>query len=239
MESSSRNPAPRTGKLLIVGLAVLGGTFFGLLQYSKRLVRQDTSAKSSVIVLPSKVFGTADKIFLTDAVPASLSTLLHQVPGLDTRTPPESFGNEHLQDNLAGTANEFHASTIVTSTVTAEGTDLTINVQLLNPQSGAILWSRQCAGQLRDYNELLRQAAEGVGHALQPEAPRVSAPTGLAATSEAELANREGEYYFDRYNKFHESADSNEALKAFRLAFALDPALASAAARISLLSPGT
>ncbi|HJZ10509.1 MAG TPA: serine/threonine-protein kinase, partial [Acidobacteriota bacterium] len=48
------------------------------------------SGISSIVALPCKVYGASDVSYLTDAVPSTLSTLLGQVAGLETKMPPSS-----------------------------------------------------------------------------------------------------------------------------------------------------
>ena len=82
------------------------------------------------------------------------------------------------------------------------------------------------------YNELARQAADGIRIALRPAALPV--PTANVS-SEAELALREGDYFSNRLNNLHHPPDFEASLAAFKRALKVDPSLAVAKAEIATL----
>jgi tetratricopeptide (TPR) repeat protein len=194
--------------------------------------RPTSTAAPSVLALPCKVYGAPEVAFLTDAVPATLSTLLGQIEGVETRVPPTSTEVEKLGGDRSRLADAYRVTTLVVTSLVAEHERFSFNVQLVDPESGRVRWSREYEGSRDQYTELVHRAAEGIRSALRPAAPPV--PT-TGVPSEAELAFRQGKYFLDRYNNLHVAADFETAKTAFERALALDPSLANAAAEIGLL----
>jgi TolB-like protein len=235
-EAPSGKTRIRSGQVAIITIGLVGLLFFGGMELLKRQLHSTPAAPvSSVVVLPAKVLGSADMDYLTDAVPGTLSALLAQVQGLETKTPPGSIAVDRFQGDLQKIAAVYQVSAILTSVIAVEGDAVTLDLQLVHPETHSVLWSNQYLGKMTNYNELLRQAADGAGHALQPGSSRVTSTAGLASNSEAELAYRKGLYSFARFNQLHENADFDGATAAFKRALQLDPALANAAADLDLL----
>ena len=184
----------------------------------------------SVLALPCKVHGAPESAFLTDAVPGTISTLLAQVEGIDTKVPPSSFEVEKVKGDLAALAELYRVSAFVVTSITASPGRLVLNVQLVDVATRRVKWGREYEGPRETYGDLAREAANGVRAALKPGV----APVPTASTSSAaELALREGSYFANRYGLRHEQADFDVALGALRKALDLDPSLATAAARIA------
>jgi TolB-like protein/predicted Ser/Thr protein kinase len=193
------------------------------------------SGISSIVALPCKVFGAPDVAYLTDAVPSTLSTLLGQVEGLDTRMPPSSVEVERVNNDLDKIANAYNVNAFVVSTITAEADRLIVNLQLVEPKSRRVLWASQYDGTRGTYNGMIRQAADGIRQVLRPASKAIASSNGLASTSEAELAFRQGLHYSYRYNNQRDPADFDSAYTSFKHALDLDSRFANAAAEISWL----
>jgi len=214
--------------LLAVALAVVGALMFG---------NWKTAAAStglpSVLALPCTVYGAPEVAFLTDAVPGTISTLLSQVEGLDTKVPPNSFEVEKVKGDLTKLAALYQVSSfIVTSISTSQGR-LALNVQLVDAGTRKVKWGKLYEGPREAYNDLARQAAEGIRLAMRPEALPLPAS---GVSSEAELAFRQGMYYAYRFNNSdHNPDDFETALRNFTRALEINPTYAAAAARIAML----
>jgi tetratricopeptide (TPR) repeat protein len=186
----------------------------------------------SILALPCKVYGAPEVAFLTDAVPGTISTLLSGIEGIDTKVPPTSLEVDTLKGDLAKIAGAFQVENLVLTTLTANGDRLVLNAQLVEAGSRRVRWGKQYEGLRRDFNELARQAAEGVRQAVSP----VSAPVPTAPLSgEAELAFREGKYFLNNYKNRLQKADFDLALKAFTTALEKDPTFAKAAGEVARL----
>ncbi len=194
-----------------------------------------TVEAASVIALPAKVYGAEEFHYLTDAIPATLSTHLAQVEGLDTKVPPTSVEFEQVKGDLTRIADAYHVTSCVLSSITATGDRLVLNVQLVEPRSRRLRWSHEYEAPRASYIDLVRQAAEGLRGALKPAASPMASMAGVTANSEAELALRQGQHYGNRYNNRHYEADYRIARASLTRALELDPKLSEAAAEIAYL----
>jgi tetratricopeptide (TPR) repeat protein len=186
----------------------------------------------SVLALPCKVYGAPEVAFLTDAVPGTISTLLAQVEGMDTKVPPTSFEVEKVKGDLAMLAELYQVSSFIVTSITTSPGRFALNVQLVDAATRKVRWGKQYKGPREAYDELARQAAEGIRQVFSPSAAPV--PTS-PASSEADLAFREGLYFSNNYNNRHQLADFDLASRAFTRTLELDPKFARAAAEIAML----
>ena len=193
------------------------------------------SAVPSLVALPCKVLGSPESAYLTDAVPSTISTLLGEVQGMDTKVPPTSFEVEKVQGDLDKIAEAYGVQTFVLSTATAEGDHLIFNIQLADARTRKVRWSHQYQGSRENYTTMAREAAQGICKAVLPEAAPVGPAPGISSNSEAELAFQQGKYYESRHFNHLAKADFDRALEAFQRSFQLDPKSAAAAARIAHL----
>ncbi len=187
---------------------------------------------STVVALPCKVFGAPEFAFLTDAVPGTISTLLSGVEGLNTKEPPSSFEVERVKGDLGRLADLYKTSSFIVTSITAARGRFALNVQLVDAATRKVLWGKQYEGPSDAYNELARQAAEGIRQAVKPAAAPVPSSR---VSSAAELAFREGMYGFNRYHTFTRPADFESAVATFSGALALDSSLAIAAGKAAEL----
>ncbi len=221
----------RHRKALAIAVTALAVALAGALIVSRT---RSAASKSlpSVLALPCKVYGAPEVAYLTDAVPGAISTLLAGVPGIDTKVPPSSIEVERLKGDLAKIAGAFQVKTLLLTTITANGDRLVLNAQVVEADTRKVRWGKQYEGLRRDFNELARQAAEGVRQAVSA----ASAPVPTAPSSgEAELAFREGKYFLNNYRNRLQKADFDLALKSFTAALERDPSFARAAGEIARL----
>ena len=179
------------------------------------------------------MFGAPEVAFLADAVPATISTLLSGVDGLDNQVPPAGIEVDKVKGDRARLAERYQVSSFIVTSITTSPGRFALNVQLVDATTGNSWWGQQYEGPREAYNELARQAAEGIRQAVTPNTSPV--PTA-AVSSEAELAYREGAYFSNRYNNFHDQSNFDLALAAFQRALALAHGLADAAGEIAMLS---
>jgi tetratricopeptide (TPR) repeat protein len=186
----------------------------------------------SILALPCKVYGAPEVAFLTEAVPATISTILAQVEGLDTKVPPTSFEVEKVKGDLATLAELYQVSSFIVTSINTSAGGFALNVELVDAATRKVRWGKQYEGSREAYNELARQAAEGIRQAVKVAASPV--PTS-GVSSEAELALREGDYFLHRYGALSHSSDFTSALEAYQRAMKANPSLATVAAAIGLL----
>jgi len=186
----------------------------------------------SILALPCKVYGAPEVAFLTDAVPGTISTLLAQVEGLDTKVPPSSLEVEKVKGDLTTLAELYQVSSFIVTSINTSAGGFALNVELVDAATRKVRWGKQYEGPRETYNDLARQAAEGIRLAVKPGASPV--PTSTVST-EAELAFREGTFFSNRYNNLHHPPDFDAGLAAFKRALQSHPSLAVAAGQIARL----
>ncbi len=98
---------------------------------------------TSIVALPAQVYGAPEFEYLTDAVPATLSTHLAQIQGIDTKVPPTKLELEPIGTDLARVAEVYGITVCVLTSVATEGNRLALNVQLVEPRTRRVRWSRQ------------------------------------------------------------------------------------------------
>jgi tetratricopeptide (TPR) repeat protein len=103
-------------------------------------------------------------------------------------------------------------------------------VQLVDGASRRLVWSRQYEGDRSGYPQLLREAAEGLAHAIRP-----AASVSAKAVGDADLQVQRGRYYLNRWGALYRTDDARHALEAFEQALDLDPTRADAAAGAAIL----
>ena len=229
-ESSHRWLFPVAGLLVLVAI---GWTFAAWRATSRRAAA--AGSVDSVVALPSRVVGTPEYAFLSDAVPNSLSAQLGQIQGLDVKAPPTQIERDRLGGDLAVLTKTYGVGAFVLSSIVAEGERLVLNVQLVETQSQRLLWSRDYEGVRGHYLALAKDAADGLRAAIRPGLAPLNVLENTSQNSAAELAFQRGVYISNRYNNLHEPADFERAMAAFKEALALDATFADAAAEIGML----
>jgi tetratricopeptide (TPR) repeat protein len=187
----------------------------------------------SLVALPCKVLGSPESAYLTDAVPSTISTLLGEVQGMDTKVPPTSFEVEKVHGDLDKIAEAYGVQTFVLSTATAEGDHLVFNIQLADARTWKVQWSHQYQGSRANYTAMAHEAAQGICKAVLPDAPPAVPTSGPTSNSEADLAFQQGKYYLLRYLGHRDRKDFDRALAAFNRALESNPKDAATAAWVS------
>ncbi|MCP4656137.1 MAG: protein kinase [bacterium] len=189
----------------------------------------------SVVVMPSQLLSAETDLYLSDAIPNTISTHLSRVEELETKLPPSSLDLERVGGDLGRIAEAYGAGAMVLSTVSARGSRLVLNLRLVDAASRNILWSHEYQGEEEAYLDLARRSAEGIRQALRPDSDTFQAAPDAPARSEAELFLQQGRYYSKLYGNLGRDGDKQRAVAAFERALELDPRRADAAAEIAVL----
>jgi serine/threonine protein kinase len=189
----------------------------------------------SIVALPSKVFGSDENLFLSDAVPNALSTYLSRVEGLETKVPPTSQDVERFGGNLDRIAKVYGVNTLISSSVTADADYFILKVQLMEAAGGRLLWKHDYDGRRDSYLEIVRNAAEGLRQQLRPGAAPIQSPANANHSSDAELVYQRGFYHLRAYANRKDTAQFSRALSDLQHALEVDPTNARAAAAIARL----
>ncbi len=191
-------------------------------------------AAESLVVLPAKVFAGPADAFLADAMPSLLSTYLNQVDGLETKVPPTSAEVEPLQGDLSKVAEAYNVKTLVVSFVTVTARRLTYNVQLVEAGTRRLIWSHEYQGVRSRYQNLLRDAADGIRQALCPAAHTLPAAQPLTHV-ERDLLVQRGLYHSALFLNRGRKEDFDAASEAFTGVHKTTPGRSDVAAEMARL----
>jgi serine/threonine protein kinase len=208
----------------------------------------DPAAISSIVALPTEVttdseaetegaglFANAASdtayAYFTDALPATLTTALGGLEGVDTKLPPTSVELASIDGDLGALADMYGVSAFVKTDLTVRNDSFFLGIDLQDARSGDPLWNRALARPRGDYLALMGEAAALVGEALRPDALPLE-PQSLGASGVAELELRRGQFYAGRYRAYMESGDLELATSAFHRALEENPNLGVAAAEL-------
>ena len=100
---------------------------------------------SSVVFLPTKVYGLTAGEDLTEMIPAVLASHLKEIPGLDVR--------------ISSTES---ADVAVLSTLTSDSGILQLNIQIIDTRTRKEVWGNSYQSPSGQYSEMLRVAGEGL-----------------------------------------------------------------------------
>jgi tRNA A-37 threonylcarbamoyl transferase component Bud32/tetratricopeptide (TPR) repeat protein len=230
----------RTSRRKLIGLAASAAIVALLIGASLYFWRghggtAPATEANSVVVLPCKVYGSKDADYLTEAIPGSLSTLLGQVEGLETKAPVTNAEFESIHGDRERVAALYKVQRLVQPFVTVDSDRMVLNIQLLDAKTSRILWSGEYPGTRAGYLDLVHNTAEDLRQKLQPGSRPASPASGLAANSEAELLFRQAKYQSSQYTNLWRQTDFDRAFSSLKSALELDPKLAVAAAEIGCL----
>lgn len=189
---------------------------------------------ASVVVLPAKVFARPADAFLADAVPSFLSTYLNRVDGLETKVPPTSVDVERLQGDLGRIAEAYNVTSLVLTLVSVEGRQAALNVQLVEARTRRLIWSGDFHGPRTRYQQLLRDAADGIRLAICPSARSLASATGVSP-AELDLLFQRGLYHSTLYLNRRRPEDFTAAAADFGRVLEAAPRRADAAAELARL----
>jgi TolB-like protein len=218
---------------LLGGLAAIIVLGYGVFYYWQQ-THSRIPALPIVVILPVQVSGPPELDFLTDAFPASLSTQLTGIPGLEIKGPPTSIELAAVAGDYKKVAQAYDVNLLVSGELSAEGNQLQLDLHIVEPITHDVLWSGKFPGTRAEYLDLTHRAGEGLRRTLHPSSQATSA-LAVEGGADAELAYREGEHFLDAFNNRHESADFDASLVAFQRTLQLNPRSANAAANIARL----
>ena len=189
--------------LLPAAAAVVAGVF-GVTLWSHR-----ESADTSVLVVPADVSGAPEFEFLREGVPGTLSDSAHlsAIGGLEVKVPPTIEEYDRIRRDAQQAARAYGAKTYVVTIVRAEADRLRVTLTLAETETRRIKWSRSYERPQNEYLAIMTEAADAIGAELRPGTLRAQASSRTAASSEEELAYRQGAFAYNRYNYGHIETD--------------------------------
>lgn len=194
--------------------------------------------RPTIAVLPFKVLSDDVRLgFLADGLVEDVITLLARVAGFQLISQGSSFVFRNRDSRVATIARELGVRYIVEGSVRAIGDRVRIATQLIETDSGRVLWSGRFEGRPEDTADLQDGIARGVISELEPELTR----------AEIALIRRLRPENVDAWGCYQQAAGAislkgwtepalHEALDHLRRALELDPTFSLAMAHFALVT---
>lgn len=182
---------------------------------------------SSVAVLPfTNASGNEAWNFIAASLPDSIHRNLTRLPGLSLTSRGALRALRETDPMAAG--KQFDVQAVVAGRIAKVRNDLSVDVELINTKTGAVLWSRRYDRPEGQLQELESSLASDLARFLRPGAG-VTPSRAKAADSAAFSLYLKGRYHFDRRSL----EDLNAAARLFQEAIEKDPQLALAHAGLA------
>ena len=148
---------------LSVAAMLLVATFLGV-----RYFRADAKQINSIAVMPfANESGNTDLDYLSDGMTDTLISSLSQIPNLNVKAHTSVFRYKGKDVPPATIAKELSAQAILNGRVAQRGDALTVNVELVDPQSENVIWSDKYERRQADLIALEHEIARDVSTRLR------------------------------------------------------------------------
>jgi TolB-like protein len=213
-----------------VVLIVLATAVFGIAGVGSYFIYQRFARKqiSSIAVMPFANDGAnADLEYLSDGMTESLISSLSRVPDLNVKARTSVFRYKGRDIDPTTVASELSVDAILSGHLVARGSDLILNVELIDGSTQTVLWSETYNRKLTELISLQSQLAHDVSQNLKSKLASADAKAVEKSYTENTEAYRlylEGRFYLNKRTL----ADFRKAIDLFNRAVALDPQYALA-----------
>lgn len=204
--------------LLII---VLSG-FFGY-----RYVAQAKQINSIAVMPFVNESGNADFDYLTDGMTDSLISSLSQVPHLSVKAHTSVFRYKGKGELPKTIASELNVQAILNGRVLERGDQLTVSLELIDPQTENVLWSEKYDRKQTDLLLLQKEIAADVSNKLKTRltgADEQRVAKTYTTDTEAYQLYLKGRFYWNQRN----AASLKKAAEYFQQAIDKDPSYALA-----------
>lgn len=194
--------------------------------------------RPSIAVLPFDVLAQDSRMrFLADGLVEDVIALLARVPGFLLISRSSSFEFRQRDEGIAAIARALGVRYIVEGSVRPVGAQVRASTQLVQAESGRVLWSGRIEGSLDDASDLQEAIARGIIAELEPELTR----------AEIALIHRRRPENVDAWGHYHRAVGAiasqgwtDEALRdaraAMLAAIAVDPDFSLARAHFAVIT---
>ena len=142
---------------------ILGGALFGL-----RYFRADAKQINSIAVMPFvNETGNADNDYLTDGMTDTLISSLSQVPNLNVKAHTSVFRYKGKDTPFKTVAGDLQVQALLNGRVTQHGDQLSVDVDLVDPQTENVLWTQKYDRKQADVISLQSEIAGDVSDKLR------------------------------------------------------------------------
>jgi adenylate cyclase len=133
-----------------------------------RYFRADAKQINSIAVMPFvNESGNTDIDYLTDGMTDTLISSLSQVPNLSVKAHTSVFRYKGKDTPAKAIANDLQVQALVNGRVTQRGDQLTVSVDLVDPQTENVLWSQKYDRKQSDVVSLQSEIAKDVSNKLR------------------------------------------------------------------------
>ncbi len=240
--------------LIVIVSTLLAYQYYLLSRPAAKPESANMLAANSIAVLPfsqllqeSDTTGLANSpelTLLTNSLAEEISSQLGRTPGLTVASASSGQILSRQQLSLLDIASRLQVASLLTGTISLQGQQLQIRVQLLDGSNSQTLWTNQLQRQLTDVFALESEIARSVVNALQASLPEGSSLLDLSANASTQSADAYISYLKAREQyRLQTSEAMQQARKLFEQAIAQDPEYALAyvglADTLLLLSDGS
>jgi TolB-like protein len=223
-------PAPSTtGKLTKLGyqrklliavasLIIVAVVIGGYVYVSKR----NSAAIGSIAVMPFvNESGNVEMEYLSDGMTETLIGSLSQLPNLNVKARSSVFRYKGKDTNPRTIGTELNVQAILNGRVVQHGDQLTLSLELIDPQTENVIWSEQYDRKQADLLLLQREIARDVSGKLKIKlsgADERKIAKAYTTNAEAYKVYLQGRFYWNK----REEKDFRKAVEYFNQAIALD-----------------
>ncbi len=222
--SELNKPKRRTAPIVItviVTAAVAAAS--AVLVNSYRSKTSGAAAIQSIAVMPFvNDSGNADLEYLSDGMTESLMSSLAQVPNLNVKARSLVFRYKGKDTNPQTVGRELNVQAIVNGRVVQRGADLVLYLELVDAQTGNLIWSDQYNRKQTDLVSLQRDIARDVSSKLRTKltgADEQKLAKNYTESSEAYRLYLQGRYFANRRTP----KDLAKGIESYQQAVKIDP----------------
>ncbi|MBV9240628.1 MAG: tetratricopeptide repeat protein [Acidobacteria bacterium] len=194
----------RMGPRIIVSIVVVGVILVGGL-LGIRYFRADAKQINSIAVMPFvNESGNSDLEYLTDGMTDTLISSLSQIPNLSVKAHTSVFRYKGKDTSPKTIATELGAQAILNGRVNQRGDQLTVNVELIDPQTENVLWSEKYDRKQTDVVALQSEIAKDVSSKLRSRLSgddQAKIAKSYTVDPEANQLYLKGEFYWNKRGK--------------------------------------
>ena len=202
------------GILLVTALGIGSYFYYG---------RGSTKQIESIAVMPFiNESGNADVEYLSDGMTETLIRSLSQLANLQVKPRSSVFRYKGKETDAKTIGKELNVQAILNGRVIQRGDQLTLNLELIDVQKDAVLWSEQYNRKQSDLVSLQSEIAKDVSAKLKLKlsgADEAKVTKSASVNPEAYQAYLKGRYYWNRRT----AEDIKKAIEQFKAATDRDP----------------
>ena len=213
----------RTALIFVVIVTAVVAATSAVLVDSYRSRKASGAAIQSIAVMPFvNAGGNADVEYLSDGMTETLMSSLSQIPNLNVKARSLVFRYKGKDMNPQTVGRELSVQAVLNGRVVQHGTDLILYLELVDAQTGNLIWSDQYNRKQTDLVSLQRDIARDVSSKLRTKltgADEQKLTKNYTESSEAYKLYLQGRYFANRRTP----KDLTKAIEFYQQAVGIDP----------------